>query len=76
MSYSANGLPACASYKPDPASGDWLPWSVTLLEPTAGDGGRGVAGVHNFLAPMLPSLFASFSLPERLTDGDPVIAAG
>jgi RNA polymerase sigma-70 factor, ECF subfamily len=76
IALSANGLPAFASYKPDLESGAWLPWSVTLLEPTAGDGGPGVAGVHNFLAPMLPSLFASFGLPERLEDRDPVIAAG
>jgi RNA polymerase sigma-70 factor, ECF subfamily len=74
---SANGLPAFASYKPDPESGAWLPWSVTLLEPEAGDGASdaGVAGIHNFLAPFLPNLFASFGLPERLGDADPVISA-
>ena len=72
----ANGLPAFASYKPDPESGDWLPWSVTLLEATPGDGGgTAVAGVHNFLAPYLPNLFRSFGLPERLGDADPVIAS-
>jgi RNA polymerase sigma-70 factor (ECF subfamily) len=74
---SANGLPAFASYKPDPESGAWLPWSVTLLEPEAGDGegDPSVAGVHNFLAPFMPNLFASFGLPERLGDADPAIRA-
>src|ERR1700761_9087811 len=65
---SANGLPAFASYKPDPDSGAWLPWSVTLLELEA-PSGEGEAdgaspagearltGVHNFLAPFMPNLF-------------------
>jgi RNA polymerase sigma-70 factor, ECF subfamily len=70
---AANGCPAFAAYKPDPESGEWLPWSLTLLELTAGDeGGPAVAGVHNFLQPFLPSLFSSFGLPDRLTDADPV----
>jgi RNA polymerase sigma-70 factor (ECF subfamily) len=70
---SANGLPAYASYKPDPESGAWLPWSVTLLE---AEGGAGVlTGVHHFLAPFLPNLFPSFGLPERLGDDAPTIAA-
>ncbi len=74
---SANGFPAFASYKPDPESGAWLPWSVTLLEAEAGGGAGGpiVSGVHNFLAPFMPNLFASFDLPERLGEGDPAIAA-
>jgi RNA polymerase sigma-70 factor, ECF subfamily len=77
IAVSANGLPAFASYKPDPESGAWLPWSVTLLDPTVGEGdGPAVAGVHNFLAPFMPSLFPSFGLPERLTDEAPVVAAG
>ena len=67
---SANGLPAFASYKPDPESNTWLPWSLTLLEAEAVDGSNGsgarVIGVHNFLAPFLPNLFRSFGLPERL----------
>jgi RNA polymerase sigma-70 factor (ECF subfamily) len=80
IAVSANGLPAYASYKPDPESGDWLPWSVTLLEAATGNGeasagGATIAGVHNFLAPMLPGLFESFGLPERLTESAPVIAA-
>ncbi len=72
---SANGLPAYAGYKPDPESGSWLPWSVTLLEVGApGDSSAPtITGVHNFLAPFMPNLFASFGLPERLGDADPVI---
>ena len=72
---SANGVPAYASYKPDPESGVWLPWSVTLLEAEAGDGAPALSGVHNFLAPFMPNLFASFGLPARLEDADPAIAA-
>jgi RNA polymerase sigma-70 factor, ECF subfamily len=72
---SANGLPAFASYKPDPDSGAWLPWSVTILEATATDGEPTVTGVHNFLAPYMPNLFASFDLPERLGAEAPAISA-
>jgi RNA polymerase sigma-70 factor (ECF subfamily) len=76
LALSANGLPAYASYKPDPESGTWLPWSVTLLEAGAGDGGApSLTGIHNFLAPFMPNLFASFGLPERLEEADPVIGA-
>ncbi len=72
----ANGCPAFASYKPDPESGAWLPWSLTVLEPVAADrGGPAVAGVHNFLQPFLPSLFESFGVPDRLGEGDPVVRA-
>lgn len=70
---AANGCPAFAAYKPDPESGEWLPWSLTVLEPAAGDeGGPVVAGIHNFLQPFLHSLFTSFGLPDRLTATDPV----
>ncbi|MBS1676570.1 MAG: RNA polymerase subunit sigma-70 [Actinobacteria bacterium] len=74
---SANGVPAYAGYKPDRESGTWLPWSVTLLEISAGPGGGAptVTGIHNFLAPFMPNLFASFGLPERLEEADPVIGA-
>jgi RNA polymerase sigma-70 factor (ECF subfamily) len=72
---TANGCPAFAVYKADPESGEWLPWSLTILEPVAGDGAPVVAGVRNFLAPLLtPPLFASFGLPARLTDADPAVA--
>jgi RNA polymerase sigma-70 factor (ECF subfamily) len=37
IAVAANGCPAFAVYKPDADSGDWLPWSVTLLEPVAGE---------------------------------------
>jgi RNA polymerase sigma-70 factor, ECF subfamily len=74
IAVEANGCPAFASYKPDPESGDWLPWSLTVLEPVAADDGApAVAGVHNFLQPFLPALFQTFGLPERLTAADPVI---
>ncbi len=70
---SANGCPAFAAYKPDPESGEWLPWSLTLLEMAGdGEGGPVVTGVHNFLQPFLPSLFSSFGLPSRLTGADPI----
>ena len=74
IALTANGCPAFAAYKPDPDSGEWLPWSLTVLDPVAGEGpGPAVAGVHNFLAPFLPSLFDSFGLPARLTDSDPAV---
>jgi len=74
---SANALPAYAAYKPDPESGAWLPWSLTLLEAEAGDGATApsITGIHNFLAPFMPNLFPAFGLPERLEDADPVIGA-
>ncbi len=72
----ANGCPAFAAYKPDPESGTWLPWSLTLLEPDATDAGAPtVAGIHNFLQPFLAAnLFSTFGLPERRTDPDPAVA--
>lgn len=70
----ANGSPGFASYKPDPDSGDWLPWSLAVLDLEArADGTAVVAGVHNFLAPFLPGLFESFGLPDRLSVGDPAV---
>ncbi|MBS1886534.1 MAG: RNA polymerase subunit sigma-70 [Actinobacteria bacterium] len=71
---SANGFPAFASYKPDPESGAWLPWSLTLLEAEAdGASSPRVTGVHNFLAPFMPNLFESFALPAQLGDEDPAV---
>lgn len=72
---TANGCPGFASYKPDPESGDWLPWSLTILEATVdGDGGGPiVTGVHNFLQPFMPDLFRAFDLPDRRGADDPVI---
>jgi RNA polymerase sigma-70 factor (ECF subfamily) len=76
IALSANGLPAYAGYKPDEESGIWLPWSVTLLEMEPADGGAPhIAGIHNFLAPFMPNLFASFGLPESLDESAPTIAA-
>jgi RNA polymerase sigma-70 factor, ECF subfamily len=76
IALEANGCPAFASYKPDPESGAWLPWSLTVLEMEAGDeGAPTVAAVHNFLQPFLPQLFTGFGLPERRVDADPVVSA-
>jgi RNA polymerase sigma-70 factor (ECF subfamily) len=71
----ANGCPAFAAYKPDGESDNWLPWSLTILEPVADENaGPAVAGVHNFLQPFLsPALFRSFGLPDRLTTADPAV---
>lgn len=75
IALTANGCPAFASYKPDPDSGDWLPWSLTILETTVdGQDEAIVTGVHNFLAPFTPDLFRSFGLPDRRGAADPVIA--
>lgn len=74
ISLEANGCPAFASYKPDPESGAWLPWSLTVLEMEATGGVPVVAAVHNFLQPFLPQLFTGFGLPEHRTDADPAIA--
>jgi RNA polymerase sigma-70 factor (ECF subfamily) len=77
IALSANGCPAFAAYKPDPESGAWLPWSLTVLEPAATSGGApAIAGVHNFLQPFIPSLFSAFGLPERRSDTDPAVAWG
>ena len=77
IAVAANGCPGFAAYKPDPESGAWLPWSLTILEPVAGGGSEAaaVAGVHNFLQPFLPRLFAAYGLPDRLTEADPAIGA-
>ena len=70
----ANGCPAFAAYKPDPESGSWLPWSLTVLELDGTGDAPAVAAVHNFLQPFLPGLFGAFGLPERRTDADPAVA--
>jgi RNA polymerase sigma-70 factor (ECF subfamily) len=75
IALSANGLPAYASYKPEPESATWLPWSVTILEADADGGTPALTGVHNFLAPFMPNLFGSFGLPESLDATAPTIAA-
>jgi RNA polymerase sigma-70 factor, ECF subfamily len=71
---AANGCPAFAAYKPEPETGGWSPWSLTVLELSAEGGGEPmVAGIHNFLQPFLPALFSSFELPDRLTEADPAL---
>ena len=56
---SANGCPAFAAYKPDPESGAWLPWSVTVLELDAGEKRPGGRRHPQLPAPFMPTLFAS-----------------
>jgi RNA polymerase sigma-70 factor (ECF subfamily) len=55
---AANGLPAFASYKPDPAGGH-KPWSIQVLEIS----GDRIVGHHNFLD---TTLFGVFGLPDHL----------
>jgi RNA polymerase sigma-70 factor (ECF subfamily) len=55
---SANGCPAFAQYKPDPAGGR-SPWGIQVLEISQGS----IAGYHCFLG---PELFAYFGLPDHL----------
>ncbi len=59
---SANGCPAFAQYRPDPAGG-WSPWAIQVLEIS---GGR-IAEMAFFLAFLEPErLFAQFGLPLHL----------
>ena len=55
----ANGSPAFAQYKPDPAGGD-APWALQVLEVS----GERIAGITFFLD--TSHLFPLFGLPERL----------
>lgn len=58
----ANGSPAFAQYKPDPAGG-LQPWGIQLLEISHGR----IAELAIFLAPMAPErLFPAFGLPLHL----------
>src|SRR5579871_2131203 len=62
LATSANGCPAFAQYKPDPAGG-WAPWAIQVLEIS---GGR-IAELSYFLTLMAPErLFASFGFPLHL----------
>ncbi|HEY1740211.1 MAG TPA: sigma-70 family RNA polymerase sigma factor [Acidimicrobiia bacterium] len=56
----ANGEPAFAQYKPDPAGG-YAPWSIIVLEL---DGGA-ISGTHYFLD-LDTRLFARFGLPTHI----------
>jgi RNA polymerase sigma-70 factor (ECF subfamily) len=58
----ANGCPAFAQYRIDPAGG-FSPWAIQLLEISAGK----IAAMNIFLSMMDPErLFASFDLPRHL----------
>jgi RNA polymerase sigma-70 factor, ECF subfamily len=58
----ANGCPAFAQYKPDPAGG-FSPWAIQVIETSAGK----IASLSMFLAFLDPArLFASFDLPLHL----------
>lgn len=57
----ANGCPAFAQYRPDPAGG-WTQWAIQVLEVSDGR----IAEMAFFLAPLQPErLFAAFGLPAR-----------
>ncbi len=53
----ANGMPAFAQYKPDPAGG-YSSWSIQVLKLSAGK----IAHIHHFLD---PALFPRFGLPNQ-----------
>jgi len=55
---AANGVPALAQYRPDPAGGHG-PWSIQVLEVSSGR----IVGHHNFLD---TALFPFFGLPTHL----------
>jgi RNA polymerase sigma-70 factor (ECF subfamily) len=58
---NANGSPAFAQYKPDPAGG-WAPWSIQVLE-LEPDGSR-IAGITFFID--TERQFPLFGLPDHL----------
>jgi len=58
---AANGQPAFAQYKPDPAGG-WSPWAIIVLEV---EGAR-IAGTHYFLDIQEQNLFGRFGMPTHL----------
>ncbi|MGW2397491.1 sigma-70 family RNA polymerase sigma factor [Kitasatospora sp. NPDC001664] len=58
---SANGAPAFAQYRPDPAGG-FLPWALQVLDVRDGR----ITGLNNFLD--TDALFPLFGLPPRLDD--------
>ncbi|MDE3087454.1 MAG: sigma-70 family RNA polymerase sigma factor [Acidobacteriota bacterium] len=58
----ANGSPAFAQYKPDPAGG-YMPWAIQVLEISGGK----IAGMSFFLALLdLERIFSFFGLPLHL----------
>jgi RNA polymerase sigma-70 factor (ECF subfamily) len=59
---SANGCPAFAQYKPDPAGG-YQPWAIQVLEVTEGK----IVSMNFFLSLIDPKrLFPYFGLPDHL----------
>jgi RNA polymerase sigma-70 factor (ECF subfamily) len=58
---AANGLPAFAQYRPSHTGAGHEPWSLIVLETSAGR----ITGVTNFLD--TPRLFPLFNLPPHLT---------
>ncbi|HET9078547.1 MAG TPA: sigma-70 family RNA polymerase sigma factor [Acidimicrobiales bacterium] len=61
---SANGCPAFAQYRPDPAGG-WTPWAIQVLEVSGGKIAEMAFFLHHLDA---ERLFASFGLPLHLDD--------
>ena len=62
MATSANGSPAFAQYKPDPAGG-LAPWAIQVLEISEGK----IAQLSIFLDMLEPArLFSSFGFPPHL----------
>jgi RNA polymerase sigma-70 factor, ECF subfamily len=57
----ANGSPAFAQYKIDPAGGH-MPWALQVIEIS----GDRIAGIHSFLD--AERLFKAFGLPDHLPD--------
>lgn len=62
LATSANGCPAFAQYKPDPAGG-FMPWSIQVLEISGGK----VTSINSFLALLdLEGIFDEFGFPPHL----------
>src|SRR5207247_2163114 len=61
LATTANGCPAFAQYRVDPAGGH-APWSLQVLDIS----GDRIAGLHYFVVDGDPSLFAAFGLPDHL----------
>jgi RNA polymerase sigma-70 factor (ECF subfamily) len=62
LATAANGCPAFAQYRPDPAGG-FAPWAIQVLEVMRGK----ITGMNFFLSVLAPDrLFASFGLPLHL----------
>ena len=59
---SANGCPAFAQYKPDPAGG-FMPWSIQVLEISGGK----ITSINSFLALLdMADIFDEFGFPAHL----------